>query len=69
MSTPAAGTPAARTAASEAISEGDIVASDFDTGVITDETTGATFQAEPFPPFIQKIIAAGGLMVSLKGEK
>ena len=56
-------------AASEAISEGDIVAIDFDTGVITDETTGATFQAEPFPPFIQKIIAAGGLMVSLKGEK
>ena len=56
-------------AESEAISEGDIVAIDFDTGVITDETTGATFQAEPFPPFIQKIIAAGGLMVSLKGEK
>lgn len=28
----------------------------FDTGVITDETTGETFQAEPFPPFIQKII-------------
>ena len=23
-----------------------------DTGVITDETTGATFQAEPFPPFM-----------------
>ena len=37
----------------------------FDTGVITDETTGKTFQAEPFPPFIQKIIADGGLMKSL----
>ena len=35
------------------------------TGVITDETTGKTFQAEPFPPFIQKIIADGGLMKSL----
>lgn len=56
-------------AASEAISEGDVVAIDFDTGVIVDETTGATFQAEPFPPFIQNIITAGGLMASLKGEK
>ena len=53
-------------AASEAIAQGDTVAIDFDTGVITDETTGQTFQAEPFPPFIQKIIAAGGLMNSLR---
>ena len=53
-------------AASEAISEGDVVAIDFDTGVITDETTGQTFQAAPFPPFIQDIIAKGGLMNSLK---
>lgn len=53
-------------AASEAISEGDVVAIDFDTGVITDETTGQTFQAAPFPPFIQNIIAKGGLMNSLK---
>ena len=53
-------------AASEAISEGDTVSIDFDTGVITDETTGQTFQAAPFPPFIQNIIAKGGLMNSLK---
>ena len=53
-------------AASRAIREGDTVSVNFDTGVITDETTGETFQAEPFPPFIQKIIAAGGLMNSLK---
>ena len=52
-------------AASEAINEGDVVAINFDTGVITDETTGQTFQAAPFPPFIQKIIADGGLMKSL----
>ena len=38
-------------------------------GVITDETTGKTFQAEPFPPFIQKIIADGGLMKSIKNKK
>ena len=51
---------------SEAIAEGDTVSIDFDTGVITDETTGRTFQAAPFPPFIQNIIAKGGLMNSLK---
>ena len=51
--------------AADAIAAGDEVHVDFDTGVITDKTTGQTFQAEPFPPFIQKIIADGGLMKSL----
>ena len=54
--------------AADAIAAGDLVSVDFDTGVITDETTGATFQAEPFPPFIQEIIAAGGLMNSIKAK-
>ena len=49
----------------DAIHAGDNVTVDFDTGVITDVTTGKVFQAEPFPPFIQKIIADGGLMKSL----
>ena len=53
-------------AASEAIANGDTVAVDFDTGLITDETTGQTFEAAPFPPFIQKIVTAGGLLNSLK---
>ncbi len=48
-------------AAAEAIRKGDVVAVDFDTGVIVDETTGETFQGEPFPPFMQELIAAGGL--------
>ncbi len=56
-------------AASEAIANGDTVAIDFDTGVITDVTTGATFQAEPFPPFIQNIIQKGGLMASIREGK
>ena len=56
-------------AASEAINEGDVVAINFDTGVITDETTGQTFQAAPFPPFIQKIIKAGCLMKSIQEGK
>ncbi len=49
-------------AASQEIKSGDEVAVDFDTGVITDLTTGKTYQAEPFPPFIQEIIADGGLI-------
>ena len=53
----------------DAIHAGDTVSVDFDTGVITDVTTGATFQAEPFPPFIQEIITAGGLMKSLTAKK
>lgn len=56
-------------AASKAIADGDTVAIDFDTGVITDVTTGATFQAEPFPPFIQNIIQKGGLMASIREGK
>ena len=52
--------------ASEKIEAGDEVTVDFDTGVITDETTGQTFQAAPFPEFIQNIIKQGGLMNSLK---
>ncbi len=53
-------------AASAAIQAGDEVKVDFDTGVITDITTGETFQAQPFPPFIQNIIRDGGLMSSIK---
>ena len=52
--------------AAEAIAAGDEVSVDFDTGVITDITTGKTFQAEPFPEFIQNIIQKGGLLASLK---
>ena len=49
------------TAAKE-IKSGDEVSIDFDTGIITDITTGKTYQAEPFPPFIQQIITDGGLI-------
>ena len=47
--------------AAAAIKAGDAGSVDFDTGVITDETTGQTFRGEPFPPFMQELIAAGGL--------
>ena len=54
--------------AADGISAGDKVSVDFDTGLITDETTGSTYRAQPFPPFIQNIIAKGGLLASLKEE-
>lgn len=54
--------------AAEEINAGDKVEVNFDTGVITDKTTGKTYKAQPFPEFIQNIIAKGGLLASLKGE-
>ena len=52
--------------AAEEIQEGDIVDVDFTTGTIVNETTGKTYQAAPFPPFIEGIIQSGGLLNSLK---
>lgn len=54
--------------AAEAINAGDTVSVDFETGVIKDETTGDEFKAAAFPPFIQNIIKAGGLINYRKGE-
>lgn len=57
--------------AAEAINEGDEVKVDFESGIITDVTTNQTFQAVPFPPFMQELIAQGGLVnyVNQKGSK
>lgn len=52
--------------AAEEINADHEVKVDFDTGVITDLTTGKTYKAQPFPPFIQHIIRCGGLLQSLK---
>ena len=54
--------------AAEEISAGDEVKVDFDTGVITDVTTGKTYQGQAFPPCIQNIIKSGGLLASLKNN-
>ena len=54
--------------ASERIENGDRVSVDFDTGIITNETKGETYQALPFPDFIKDIMAKGGLMNSLTGK-
>lgn len=50
------------------IKAGDEVDVDFDTGVITNVTTGKTYQAQPFPPFIQNIIEKGGLLNSIQSK-
>ena len=52
--------------AAKDIKDGNEVEVDFDSGVISNITTGKTYQAQPFPPFIQNIIKNGGLMNSIK---
>lgn len=53
-------------AASDGIEAADQVEVNFDTGLITNLTKGETYQAEPFPDFIQEMIQNGGLMASLR---
>lgn len=48
--------------AAKAIDAGAEVEVDFDSGVITNKTTGEKFQGQAFPPFMQKIIDCGGLV-------
>ncbi len=48
--------------AAASIEAGHEVEVDFDSGVITDKTTGKSFEGQAFPPFMQKIIEAGGLV-------
>jgi 3-isopropylmalate/(R)-2-methylmalate dehydratase small subunit len=50
------------------IDAGDEVEVDFDTGVITDVTKGTTYKGQPFPEFMQKIIAAEGLVNYINGK-
>lgn len=55
--------------AAEEIQAGDQVDVDFSSGVITNLTTGKTYQAAPFPTFIEGIIQSGGLLNSLKDRE
>ena len=55
--------------AAQAIQNGDRVRVDFNAGLITDETTGQTFQATAFPEFIGRIIENGGLLPYLKARQ
>lgn len=48
--------------ASKAIQDGDEVEIDFDSGMIHNKTRNESYKGQAFPPFMQKIIAAGGLV-------
>lgn len=48
--------------ASAAVNDGDELEIDFDSGLIRNLTVRQTYQANPFPEFIKRIIAADGLV-------
>lgn len=52
--------------ASENIKDGDKIEADLDNGIIYNRSTGQSFKTNPFPEFIQKIIANGGLIESIR---
>ena len=51
------------------IDEGDKVEVEFETGVIKNLTKGTSFQAQAFPPFLQKMIEANGLVNYVNSKK
>lgn len=51
--------------AAEGIREGDEVEVDADAGVIRNLTRGTEYRAAPIPPFMQELIADGGLMAHI----
>lgn len=55
--------------ASKAIDAGDEVEIDFDSGMIHNITKNESYKGQAFPPFMQKIISAGGLVNYINGEK
>jgi 3-isopropylmalate/(R)-2-methylmalate dehydratase small subunit len=48
------------------IQEGQVVSVEMDTGVITDLSTGKKYSSQPIPPFMQELLADGGLLADLK---
>lgn len=55
--------------AAEKIEEGDEVTVDFSTGIITNVTKNETYQSQPFPEFLQKMIDAEGLVNYVNSKK
>ncbi len=54
--------------AARAIEGGDLVEIDFDSGIITNKTRNESYQGQAFPPFMQKLIEAGGLVNYINGK-
>ena len=55
--------------AADKIEKGDEVEDDFSTGVITNKTKNETYQSQPFPEFLQKMIDADGLVNYVNSKK
>lgn len=55
--------------AAKDIEDGQTVSINFDTGLITNETKSKTYQATAFPPFMQELINAGGLVKYIESGK
>ena len=55
--------------AAKGIDAGDEVEVDFDSGKIYNLTKGTEFQGQAFPEFMQKLIAAGGLVNYTNNKK
>ena len=60
------GLPILECAATDRISAGDMLSVDMEHGIIENLSKHETYEAEPFPPFMQDIIRAGGLLPSLR---
>ena len=55
--------------AAEKIEVGDDVEVDFSTGIITNKTKNETYQSQPFPEFLQKMIDLDGLVNYVNAKK
>ena len=55
--------------AAEGIEAGDEVEVDFDSGIIYNKTKDAQYKGQPFPEFMQNLIAAGGLVNYTNSKK
>ena len=53
----------------DGIDDGDEVKVNFSTGVITNKTKNETYQSQPFPEFLQKMIDADGLVNYVNSKK
>lgn len=60
------GLPILECAEASEIAKGDLLEVDIDSGRIVSKTSGKSYQAQPFPPFVRGIMEAGGLMKTLK---
>jgi 3-isopropylmalate/(R)-2-methylmalate dehydratase small subunit len=48
--------------------EGDVLEVDFDSGKVTNKTSGRTATFPPMPPFLKKLVEAGGLVEYTKKQ-